>query len=212
MSGRNNGSFISFEGVEGSGKSTQVKLAAEALSNSGKSVVLTAEPGGTPISQDIRKVLLDSANSAMEPVTELLLYAAARRQHLHELILPALCEGKVVITDRFSDSTRAYQGTGRELDMQIIAELDQIVTGGLKPDLTIILDMDVEEGLKRNRDAGKRDRLELEDLEFHKRVRQGFMDIAKAEPERVKLINVGGTKDEVHEEVMRVIKEALPTR
>ncbi len=209
MSVRNKGMFISFEGVEGSGKSTQARMAAEALKNEGRRVVLTSEPGGTPISQGIREVLLDSSHGAMEPVTELLLYAAARRQHLYELILPALDEGKVVITDRFSDSTSAYQGTGRGLEMGLIRELDRMVTGGLKPDLTLILDIDVEEGLMRNRGAGKRDRLELEDVEFHKRVREGFLDIANNEPERVKLVQVGGDKDEVHARVMAVIKGVM---
>ena len=209
MSKNNPGLFISFEGVEGSGKSTQARMAARALIKEGRRVVLTAEPGGTPISQAIREVLLDSSHGAMEPVTELLLYAAARRQHLYELILPALDEGKVVITDRFSDSTSAYQGAGRGLEMGLIAELDRIVTGGLKPDLALILDIDVEEGLKRNRGAGKRDRLELEDVEFHKRVREGFLDIANNEPERVRLVQVGGDKDEVHEKVMAVIKGVM---
>ncbi len=209
MNKNNPGLFISFEGVEGSGKSTQAKMAADALIKEGRPVVLTAEPGGTPISLSIREVLLDSSHGAMEPVTELLLYAAARRQHLYELILPALDEGKVVITDRFSDSTSAYQGTGRGLEMGLIAELDRMVTGGLKPDLTLIFDIDVEEGLMRNRGAGKRDRLELEDVEFHKRVREGFLDIANNEPERVRLVQVGGDKDEVHEKVMAVIRKTL---
>ncbi|KKL58607.1 hypothetical protein LCGC14_2223660, partial [marine sediment metagenome] len=209
MNKNNPGLFISFEGVEGSGKSTQAKMAADALTKEGRPVVLTAEPGGTPISQAIREVLLDSSHGAMEPVTELLLYAAARRQHLYELILPALDEGKVVITDRFSDSTSAYQGAGRGLEMGLIAELDRMVTGGLKPDLTLIFDIDVEEGLMRNRGAGKRDRLELEDVEFHKRVREGFLDIANNEPERVKIVQVSGDKDEVHEKVMAVIKGVM---
>ncbi len=203
------GLFISFEGVEGAGKSTHVMMLAEALKTEGHEVLTTAEPGGTPISQCIRGVLLDTKHAAMEPVTELLLYAAARRQHMHELILPALQEGKVVITDRFSDSTTAYQGTGRGLDMQLIEVLDRIVTGGTKPELTVLLDMDVETGLARNRGAGKRDRLEMEQVEFHRRVREGFWAIAKAEPKRVKLIDASGSKQEVHQRVMEAVREAL---
>ncbi|MCK4911690.1 MAG: dTMP kinase [Thermodesulfovibrionales bacterium] len=203
------GMFISFEGGEGAGKSTHVRMAAEALEAEGHEVIMTAEPGGTPISQCIRGVLLDTAHQAMEPVTELLLYAAARRQHLQELILPALEEGKVVITDRFSDSTAAYQGTGRGLDMRLIEELDRIVTGGIKPELTVLLDMDVELGLERNRGAGKQDRLEMEQVEFHKRVREGFLAIAKAEPERVKLVDASGSKQEVQTLVMEAMREAL---
>ena len=203
------GLFISFEGVEGAGKSTHLRMLAQALKAEGHEVLTTAEPGGTPISQCIREVLLDTAHVAMRPVTELLLYAAARRQHLEELIVPALDEGKVVITDRFSDSTTAYQGTGRGLDLALIAELDQIVTGGLRPDITVLLDMDVEQGLERNRSAGKRDRLELEEVEFHKRVRQGFLAIAKAEPERVKLIDASGSKEEVQALVMQAVRKAL---
>ncbi len=203
------GMFISFEGVEGAGKSTHVRMAANALEAEGYEVVMTAEPGGTPISQCIRDVLLDTKHQAMEPVTELLLYAAARRQHLQELILPALEAGKVVITDRFSDSTAAYQGAGRGLDMRLIEELDRIVTGGLRPELTVLLDMAVELGLERNRGAGKRDRLELEDVEFHMRVREGFLAIAKAEPDRVKLIDAGRSKQEVQARVIEAVREGL---
>ena len=203
------GLFISFEGVEGAGKSTHVRMVAEILETEGREVLTTAEPGGTPISQCIRGVLLDSKHAAMDPVTELLLYAAARRQHLKELILPALDAGKVLITDRFSDSTTAYQGTGRGLDMQLIAELDRIVTGGLRPDLTVLLDMDVEQGLERNRGAGKRDRLEMEQVEFHRRVREGFLTIAKAEPGRVKLIDASGSKEQVQARVMEAVRKVL---
>lgn len=204
------GFFISLEGVEGTGKSTHSLMLSETLESEGHEVVRTAEPGGTTIGQNIRKILLDPSNSAMEPVTELLLYAAARRQHIQELILPALDAGKTVITDRFADSTIAYQGTGRGLDMALISELDFIVTNGLKPDLTLLLDLDVKEGLSRNRSAGKRDRLELEDIAFHKRVREGFFLIAENEPSRVKVISASGNKDEVHERIRKVIAEALP--
>jgi dTMP kinase len=200
------GTFISFEGIEGTGKSTQARLLAEALRAEGREVVLTAEPGGTSIGERIREVLLDTGHGAMEHVTELLLYAAARRQHLEELIKPALEEGKVVVTDRFSDSTAAYQGTGRGLDMELIEELDRMVTGGLVPDLTLLLDMDVEEGLERNRGAGKRDRLELEDVEFHRKVREGFREIARAEPGRGKTVDATEPQEEVHAQVMRLVR------
>jgi len=203
------GLFISFEGIEGAGKSTQARRLAEALKDKGYDVVLTTEPGGTRIGQTIREVLLNPENKAMDSVAELLLYAADRRQHLHELVRPALADGKVVITDRYSDSTRAYQGTARGLDLDLIEELDRIAAGGLKPGLTILLDMDVEDGLQRNRHAGKSDRLELEALEFHKRVREGFHEIASAEPERVKLIRSDRPKDDVHADILATALTAL---
>jgi dTMP kinase len=203
------GAFISFEGIEGTGKSTQAALLARALEDRGLKALLTAEPGGTAIGSRIREVLLCVEHGAMDPVTELLLYAASRRQHLAELIMPALDEGRVVITDRFSDSTSAYQGYGRGLDLGLIDTLDRAVTGGLKPGLTILLDVDVETGLRRNRHINKVDRLELEDVAFHEKVRAGYRAIREAEPRRVKLLDASATAEEVHHAVMGLVEGFL---
>lgn len=200
-----NGLFISLEGIEGTGKSTQTRILADAIRESGREVVQTVEPGGTDISRAIRGLLLDVNHGAMDAMTELLLYAAARRQHMAEVILPALERGAVVVTDRFSDSTVAYQGYARGLDMALIRKLDEMVTGGLKPHLTLLLDLDVEVGLRRNKGANKVDRLELEDVAFHRRVREGFHAIAKAEPARVKMIDASGSLDDVS----RAIRESV---
>jgi dTMP kinase len=206
------GTFISFEGIEGTGKSTQARLLAHALTERGHSVVLTAEPGGTELGQRIRSLLLDVRHSGMEPVTELLLYSAARRQHLSKVILPALEEGKVVITDRFSDSTLAYQGYARGLDRELIARLDTWVTGGRKPHLTLLLDTDVETGLTRNRQAEKVDRLELEDVAFHRRVREGFRKIREEEPERVLLVEVTDGIEDIHGTILSLVLDFLKKR
>jgi dTMP kinase len=206
------GIFISFEGIEGTGKSTQARLLRDWLEGQGMEAVLTREPGGTEIGKSIRRVLLSEEHGSMDPVTELLLYAADRRQHIKELILPSLEQGLVVITDRFSDSTRAYQGSARGLDLKLLDALDEAATGGLKPDLTLVLDMDVRNGLLRNQNANKRDRLELEDVAFHERVRAGFLDIQRAEPERVRLIDATGTVEDVHARGLEAVKEILKAR
>lgn len=206
------GVFISFEGIEGTGKSTQARLLRDWLEAEGIEAVLTREPGGTGIGKKIRQVLLDTDHGGMDPVTELLLYSADRRQHMTEEILPSTGKGLAVITDRFSDSTRAYQGQARGIDSRVLDEIDELATGGIKPDLTILLDMDVREGLSRNRSANKTDRLELEEISFHERVRKAFLDIQRAEPERVKLIDATGTVEEVHARVVGVVKEFLRGR
>jgi dTMP kinase len=172
------GCFIVLEGVEGAGKTTQIPRLAAWISSLGRSVITTVEPGGTAIGRQIRAVLLDTANTAMSATTELLLYNAARAQHVSEVILPALESGVFVVCDRYSDSTMAYQGYARGLDRDMIGALDGISTGGLKPDLTIILDLPVEAGRERNVSAGKSDRLELESAAFHERVRAGFDELA----------------------------------
>ncbi|MBA4372518.1 MAG: dTMP kinase [Thermodesulfovibrio sp.] len=205
------GAFISFEGIEGTGKSTQCRLLAEHLRQKGLSVTETAEPGGTHISLKIREILLSLDSRAMKPVTELLLYNAARVQHIGEVILPALQRGDVVITDRFSDSTIAYQGYGRDLDLELIAALDRIATNGLRPDLTILLDIEVETGLRRNRAAGKADRLELEKISFHEKVRKGFIALASGEPGRIKLIDCSGGIAEVQQKTAGIVTDFLKT-
>jgi dTMP kinase len=198
------GLFISFEGIEGTGKSSQVKLLAEYLTGKGFSVVKTAEPGGTAISVKIRELLLSLDSTGMDAVTELLMYNAARVQHIKEVIVPAIKRGDIVITDRFSDSTVAYQGYGRGINLALIDSLDTIATNRLRPDLTILLDIDVETGLRRNREINKRDRLELEDISFHRKVRQGFIKIAEKETERVKIIDCSAPLEAVHNRAIEI--------
>jgi dTMP kinase len=198
--------FISFEGIEGSGKSTQAKRLAGYFRSKGQKVIQTAEPGGTNIGQKIREILLEPENH-MEPITELLLYYASRAQHVREVIYPAILDDTIVITDRFSDSTIAYQGYARGIDLKLLSRLNEIVNPDLKPFLTLMLDLDVEEGLKRNRKASKEDRFELETVEFHNRVRKGFLQIASEEPERVKVIDASRSQDEISKEIIKLIEE-----
>jgi dTMP kinase len=203
------GIFISFEGIEGTGKSTQSKLLHDWFTQKGRTSILTEEPGGTNIGTQIRKLLLSLENKNMVPITELLLYNASRSQHIYEVIMPAIEIGNIVITDRFSDSTFAYQGYGRGLDIELIVSLDRIATVGLRPYLTILLDLDVETGLQRNRGIHKKDRLELEDVEFHTQVRNGFLALAEQEPSRIKLVDASGSIHEVHEKIIEVVKSSL---
>jgi len=199
--------LISFEGIEGSGKSTHVKFLAEYLRAKGHTVIETVEPGGTVIGNKIRALLLDPQNH-MDPLAELLLYYSARAQHVREVIYPALLRNAVVITDRFTDSTVAYQGHARGIDLSLIHTLNEVVVPDMKPWLTFLLDLDVEEGLSRNRDAGKVDRFEQETVDFHNLVRQGFHQIAREDPERVKVVDASRSKEEVSGEIIRIIEEA----
>ncbi len=177
--------FITFEGPEGSGKSTQLRLLADYLRLNGYQVDTLREPGGTTIGDQIRDVLHDTANTAMVPMTEVMLYSASRAQLVEQCIRPALAEGHIVLCDRFADSTLAYQGYGRELDMGVLATLTTFATGSLRPDLTILLDLDVSRGLSRRRDEGEEmNRLDLEAVSFHERVRGGYHVLAAAEPAR----------------------------
>ncbi len=198
------GIFISLEGIEGTGKSTQAELLAGHFRKKGFTVVKTAEPGGAHISLRIRELLLSTDNTNMDPITELLLYNAARVQHIKEVISPALQRGDVVITDRFSDSTMAYPGYGRGIDLKLVDSLDLIATGRLRPHLTILLDTDVTTGLRRNREAKKKDRLELEEISFHERVRKGFVSIAAKEPDRIRLVDCSGDVETVRRKVVEV--------
>lgn len=182
------GIFISLEGVEGCGKSTQAKLLADHVAKLGYSVVLTHEPGGTSIAEKIREILLEPENTDMANTAELLLYLASRAQHVNQLISPALAEKKVVICERFSDATYVYQGYARGFDLTLLENVNRLATGGLEPDLTLLLDMDAESGFSRK--PGKhRDRLEKESIEFHNKVREGYLAIAQRFPHRVKVIN-----------------------
>ncbi|MFC2075254.1 dTMP kinase [Bdellovibrionota bacterium] len=202
------GRFITFEGVEGSGKSTQIRILTQFLEGQGFEVVLTREPGGTPISDKIRDLLLDVENKEMKPTTELLLYAASRSQHVEEKILPALKQGKVVICDRFADSTVAYQGFARGIDRKLIDQCILLATGGVKPDLTFVLDMPVEIGRERASRRGV-DRMEQEEVEFHEKVRGAFLEIAKEEPERVIVVDADCSIDELSEKLQKIMKERM---
>ena len=198
--------FITFEGPEGAGKSTQIRLLAEHLRAAGYGVVVTREPGGTPIGDQVRAVLHDTANTAMSPTAEMLLYSASRAQLVNEVIRPALAAGDVVLCDRYADSTMAYQGFGRGLDRAMLATLTAIATGGLRPDLTLLLDLDVARGLARRRDEGEEmNRLDLEALEFHRRVRQGYLALAAAEPDRWCIIDADRPPAAVQADIRRVV-------
>jgi dTMP kinase len=197
--------FISFEGIEGSGKSTQVKALAKHLRAKGHKVIETVEPGGTMIGNKIRELLLEPGNH-MDPMAELLLYYSSRAQHVREVIYPAILDNSIVITDRFIDSTVAYQGYARGIDLGLINTLNDIVVPDMKPFLTFLLDMDVEEGLRRNRRAQKEDRFELETVEFHNRVRKGFHQIAADEPERIKIVDASVNAEEVSRKVIEILE------
>jgi len=199
------GKFITFEGIEGSGKSTQVKLLVNYLESRNIPYLCTREPGGTPIAEAIRKILLDPACSEMLPETELLLYNASRAQHTGELILPALKAGKIVICDRYYDSTYAYQGAARELDTDIIDTLTRYATFDTVPELTILLDLPVEQGLARIT-ARSLDRLEQEDISFHEKVRQQFLFIAKKQASRYLVLDGSKAPEELHNQILRALK------
>ena len=199
--------FITFEGIEGCGKTTQIDLLTSFLKNIHRPFLLTREPGGTEVGEQIRQILLYSENVGIEPMAELYLYAAARVQHLRQVISPALRDGKVVICDRFADATLAYQGYGRGLDLAWIEEIHARTMENVKPDLTFLLDLPVQEGLRRalkrmEKHSVKEDRFEKEALDFHQRVREGYLMLARREPQRI--IVLDGRKDEqtLHREIL----------
>jgi dTMP kinase len=201
------GFFVTFEGIEGCGKTTQIRHLTARLEGKRLPFLLTREPGGTEIGDKIRQILLSSENSRMEPVTEFFLYVAARAQHIAQIVLPALREGKTVLCDRFTDATLAYQGNGRGLNIAWLEEIHDRFLQGLKPDLTFLLDLPVEEGLRRawqrmENQALKEDRFEKEALAFHQRVREGYLLLARREPDRIVVLD--GRKDEqtLHREIL----------
>ena len=207
--------FITFEGIEGCGKTTQMKVLAERLTEKGHPVVVTREPGGCPIALKIRDILLDAANSRMVPLAELLLYAAARAQHVAEIIKPALDTGKVVLCDRFTDATIAYQGYGRQLDLNLIGELNTLATEHVRPQLTVLIDCEVETGLKRANarieasTGAREERFELESVQFHRRVREGYLRLAAAEPDRFIIIDGNRSMGDVETAITNAVLARL---
>lgn len=204
------GILITLEGIEGSGKTTQAELIRDLLTDRGYEVLITREPGGSPIGEKIRKILLDTSNRGMEPLTELLLYEASRHQHVKEVIDPALRAGKVVVCDRFYDASTAYQGFGRGIEIDTVNMLNMVATGGRKADLTIVLDLPVDDGLTR---LGQNlDRIEAETVEFHERVRRGYLEVAQREPDRVRVVKATGSVEEIFDTVKSIIDNVLPLR
>ena len=202
--------FISFEGPDGSGKSTQIKLLAEYLAGLGHNVLLTREPGGAEISEQIRNILHDLRNKAMQPRAEILLYSAARAQLVGERIRPHLAAGGIVLSDRYADSTLAYQGYGRGLDLETLRLITAFATDGLKPDLSLLFDLEAETGLKRRQTSGGEwNRMDDLTLAFHQRVREGYLTLARAEPERWVVLDATQTVETLQAEVRQVVGQRL---
>ena len=210
------GTFITFEGIDGSGKSTQLRLLGNFLRANGCDALLTREPGGTTLGLRLREALLD-AMEEVDPLTELLVFAADRAQHVRRLVRPALDAGRLVISDRYADATVAYQGAGRGFSPELIQQIVQLATEGLKPELTLLFDLSIDESTNRTarRSTGKsstRDRLDIENAEFHARVRDAYLQIALAEPDRVKLIDTSGPVEHTQERVREIIIPFLQSR
>ena len=212
------GKFITFEGLDGCGKSTQLERLAAALRADGFAVVVTREPGGTETGEKVRRLLLDTATAGLSPYAELALMFASRAQHIKEVIQPALTEGKIVLCDRFTDSTEAYQGGGRKLGSEPVLALHRIVCGDIRPELTILMDSDVSHSVERarRRNLGRgaqgdydENRFEQESRAFFGRVRNAYLAIAAREPERVVLINARGTPDETHGRIVEIVRRKL---
>ena len=203
------GLFLTLEGAEGVGKSTNIGFITQYLEKRGIEYVLTREPGGTQLAERIRDLLLAVHEEPMSGLTELLLVFAARAQHLDKIIEPALATGKWVVCDRFTDATFAYQGAGRGLSMETIDQLQSMVQGDLRPDLTIILDLDPEIGMQRASNRGELDRFEREQQSFFRHVRQGYLDIAQAEPDRCTVIDASKALEDVKRNLLTVIEQRL---
>jgi len=211
------GLFITLEGVDGTGKSTQLRLLAHYLKKRGLAVRATREPGGTKVGERIRKILLASATSQLAPLAELALIYAARAQHLQEVIRPALARGEIVLSDRYNDASFAYQGYGRELGVQTVRAFDRIICARTQPDLTLVLDLPPHLSLKRaqgreSRRKSKQQRFELQGMKFHKRVRDGYLAIARQEPRRVKAVQAGRPVAEVQAQIRKLVDAFLARR
>jgi dTMP kinase len=211
------GILITFEGIDGCGKSTQIHLLERYLQDRRYAVVRTREPGGTELGRKIRSALLDGPKGSVEPIAELLLYAADRAQHVRQVVLPALEEGRVVLSDRFYDATTVYQGYARGFDLELVERLNELATGGLTPDLTMLFDLEVEKGLERlakrgdapNGAAIQPDRLDQEPVEFHRRVRKAYLEIADREPDRFRIIPSEGSVEETFELMIKEVRGLL---
>jgi dTMP kinase len=202
--------FITLEGPDGSGKTSQIPPLVDFLCQQGYKVLSTREPGGTPIGNQVREILMKMEHKAtMNPRTEILLFCAARAQHVEEVIRPALAQGVVVLCDRFADSTLAYQGYGHGVSLEWLKSLLDFATGGLQPDLTLLLDIPVEEGLRRRRDSGGWNRLDDYDLAFHQRVKQGYVELVKSEPQRWRVINAFQERNSVQEALRETVLSFL---
>jgi dTMP kinase len=209
------GTFITFEGIDGSGKSTQLRLLANFLKQAGFDVLLTREPGGTPVGNRLRAALLD-AQEEVDSLTELLVFAADRAQHVRRVLRPALELGQVVFSDRYADATAAYQGAGRGFSPGLISEIIQLATEGLKPDLTILFDLSVDDSTtrtqRRTNGVQRGDRLDSENAEFHTRVREAYLRLAQAEPERIKVVQTNQPLELTHERVKEIVLPFLRSR
>lgn len=204
------GFFITFEGNDGSGKTTQIRLLSEYLKEKGIEVVLTREPGGTPIGEQIRSILLDKANKDMHPVTEMILYAASRAQLVNTLIRPAIEEGKAVICDRFVDSSYAYQAMGRGLGLKAVRTVNSYAIGDCMPDITFFMDIDADAAMKRRNASGEEaDRVESEKMEFHRSVYEGYKNLISLYPERIKPIDVQKSPEQVFESIKAYVDQLL---
>lgn len=203
--------FITFEGPEGAGKTTIINMVTEEFHKIGLNFISTREPGGIRIAENIRNIILDPKNTEMDIRTEALLYAAARRQHLAEKVLPALEEGRIVLCDRFIDSSLAYQGVGRGIGIDEIYQINEFAINGLMPHLTIYFDLDPKIGLQRVHQADEREinRLDLEELDFHLKVQSGYYEIIKKEPNRFKVIDASRSIEEVYEATLQAILEKI---
>ena len=197
------GLFVCFEGGEGSGKSTQSRLLRESLEAEGHRVLLTFEPGDTSVGKELRRIVLSPETGSLAHKTEALLYAADKAEHVETLVLPALERGEVVIMDRYVDSSLAYQGAGRDLDVAEVEQVQRWATGDLRPHLTVVLDVDPSVGMQR---FEGRDRIEGESLEFHQRVREAYLELARAEPKRIRVIDAAGTLDQVQKSVTAALE------
>jgi dTMP kinase len=214
------GKFITFEGLDGTGKSTQMRKLGTVLRNAGHKVIETREPGGTPTAEKIRKVLLDSGTAGLSPQAEMALMFASRAQHIAEVIEPGLAAGNIVLCDRFTDSTEAYQGSGRRLGSEPVRELHRVLCGDLQPDLTILMDSNPQASVNRARRRNQRtskssshthdeNRFEQETRSFFARVREGYLAIAKREPQRVALVDARGTPEQTHQKIVEILSSRL---
>jgi len=201
--------FITLEGPDGSGKSSQVPVLAEAIRQAGYDLVVTREPGGTEIGDQVRQIIMDLKNTGMFPHTEILLFQASRAQLVREVIRPNLEAGKVVLCDRYADATLAYQGYGHETDLLELRRVVEYATGGLKPDLTLYLDINVEKGLRRKGKGDEWNRLDAYEVEFHERARAGYLELIAQEPDRWVVIDAGQSVKQVQEDLKRVVLERL---